>query len=103
MLLDEHVVTFTEATAIIPKFNGRKMHASSLWRWARKGVRGVRLETLRLGGRYVTTVEAIERFAKTLSQLPAATEASHGQHARHTPRKACRQAQIARTLDAARI
>jgi hypothetical protein len=74
MLTDEHVVTFAEATAHLPKLNGKRIHPSGLWRWARKGVRGVKLEACLLGGRFVTSIEALERFGKALAatELPGA-------------------------------
>jgi len=37
-------------------------HLSTLWRWYRRGVRGVRLETVVVGGRRFTSRAAIERF-----------------------------------------
>ena len=35
MLLDEKILTFTEASAQLPRLNGKRIHPSSLWRWAR--------------------------------------------------------------------
>ena len=69
MLHDEHIVTFSEAAKALPKINGRRPHASTLWRWARKGISGVHLETRRLGGRFVTSLEALERFSATLAEI----------------------------------
>ncbi|MBI3461447.1 MAG: DUF1580 domain-containing protein [Planctomycetes bacterium] len=65
--LDEHLVTLNEARARLP---GRP-DISTLWRWRQRGVRGVKLETLVVGGRRYTTVEALERFV-------AATTAAAG-------------------------
>ena len=72
MLSSEKIVSFTEASKLLPVINGRRIHPSALWRWARKGVKGVRLETRRLGGRFVTSMEAIERFSKALAEVDAA-------------------------------
>lgn len=69
MLHDEQIVTFSEAAKALPKVNGRRPHASTIWRWARKGISGIRLETLRLGGRFVTSLEALERFSITLAEI----------------------------------
>ena len=69
MLDNERIVTFSEAAAALPKINGRHPHTSSVWRWARKGVQGVRLETRRLGGRFVTSLEALDRFSKQLAEI----------------------------------
>ena len=38
------------------------------WRWALKGLRGIRLETAKIGGRRYTTFEAIDRFAARLTE-----------------------------------
>ncbi len=69
MLQDETIVTFTEAARFLPKLNGRRPHPSTLWRWARKGVSGVHLETRRIGSRFVTSVEALDRFASALATV----------------------------------
>jgi hypothetical protein len=69
MLQSEQVVTFAEATKLLPAVNGKRVHPSSLWRWARRGIRGVRLEVRRLGGRYVTSVESLDRFGQELAEL----------------------------------
>jgi hypothetical protein len=34
----------------------------TLWRWKTRGVRGRVLETIRVGGRIYTSIEALERF-----------------------------------------
>ena len=67
MLRNEDLVTFSQAAARLPAFNGRRIHASTFWRWVTKGVGGVQLEARRLGGRYVTSLEAIERFSERLA------------------------------------
>lgn len=73
MLHDEHVMTFTEAAKTLPKINGRTPHCSTIWRWARRGLGGVHLETRKIGGRFVTSKEALERFTKQLAEMPIAT------------------------------
>ena len=69
MLHDEQIVTFSEAARGLPPVNGRRLHASTIWRWARKGISGVHLETLRLCGRFVTSLEALERFSVALAEI----------------------------------
>jgi hypothetical protein len=56
----------TKAVADIP---GRP-HSSTILRWALRGVKGVRLETIVVGGRRFTSVEAIGRFILRLSEPP---------------------------------
>ena len=72
MLLDEKILTFAEAAKTLPKIGGRRPHAPSVWRWARKGIGGVKLECRRVGARFCTTAEALERFSKTLSEIEPA-------------------------------
>jgi hypothetical protein len=45
-----------------------KPHVSTLIRWAMRGVRGIRLETVIVGGRRFTSVQAIERFLARLNE-----------------------------------
>jgi Protein of unknown function (DUF1580). len=37
-------------------------HVATVWRWAETGVKGIRLETVQVGGRRFTSAEAIRRF-----------------------------------------
>ena len=69
MLLDEQIVSFSDAARHLPRVDGRKPHPSTIWRWARKGIQGVHLETRRIGGRFVTSLEALERFTKRLAEV----------------------------------
>ena len=56
----EKLLSFPEASASL---KGRP-NLSTLHRWRLPGVRGVRLETLLLGGRRVTSAEALQRFVE---------------------------------------
>ena len=42
---------------------GQRIHASTIYRWIQRGVRGVRLEAIRIGGTTYTSLEALQRFA----------------------------------------
>jgi hypothetical protein len=37
-------------------------HISTVWRWINRGIRGIKLETVMIGGRRYTSAEALERF-----------------------------------------
>ena len=53
----------------LPRRRGSKHPAiSTFYRWANQGVRGVKLETIRVGGTVCTSIEAIQRFFEALSQ-----------------------------------
>ncbi|MCR9211960.1 MAG: DUF1580 domain-containing protein [bacterium] len=40
---------------------------STAWRWANRGVKGVKLETVSIGGKRLTSVQAVTRFLKRTS------------------------------------
>jgi hypothetical protein len=69
----EHTISLTEACQSLPKGRrGRQPHLSCLLRWITKGSRSpdgrrVRLEAVRLGGRWITSREALTRFAEALT------------------------------------
>lgn len=60
-------ISLSEAAAILP---GRPS-LCSLHRWTRRGVRGVRLETLLVGGKRFTTAEALQKFADAVTAAGA--------------------------------
>lgn len=66
-LLTEHPLSLPQAAKELP---GRP-DASTLWRWSQRGVRGVRLETFKIGSRLFTTRQALTRFIAA-TQEPAA-------------------------------
>src|SRR3712207_5845166 len=49
------------------KRHGRVPHLATLYRWATAGVRGVRLETVQIGGSRCTTRAALLRFLDRLT------------------------------------
>ncbi len=52
-----------------PRANGKRVHISAVYRWASRGVKGVVLESVKLGGTTYTTIEALQRFADRLSEV----------------------------------
>ena len=66
--INEELLTFTEATKILPKRRrGRKVATSTLYRWAKRGLRGVRLEVTQVGGTMCTSRAALRRFFNRLT------------------------------------
>lgn len=47
-------------------------HVSTLFRWALRGIKGTKLETVVCGGRRYTSLEAIGRFLAKLNRAPPA-------------------------------
>jgi hypothetical protein len=56
----ESVIQFNEARTAVP--GDKRLSLATLHRWRLKGVRGVRLETILIGGLRYTSREAISRF-----------------------------------------
>ncbi len=68
MLSQETVLSLSEAARLLPT----RPHGSTLWRWARKGVksragRRIRLEHIRIGHRVFTSIEALDRFVSAVA------------------------------------
>lgn len=72
----EQLVPLAEVPSLLPPSrSGRPVHLSAVYRWAMKGLKGIRLETLQCAGRRVTSREALSRFFAGLSeQAGLATE-----------------------------
>ncbi len=60
-------LTLSQAARTLPT----KPSPSTLWRWCRRGCKGVRLDYARVGRRIVTTPEALDCFARALAELDA--------------------------------
>jgi Protein of unknown function (DUF1580) len=54
----------------IPGRGGNPVHKVTLSLWHRRGIRGIRLETIMVGGRRCTSLEALSRFYQAISQKP---------------------------------
>jgi hypothetical protein len=72
-LLAETTLGLSAAARRLPPLRGgRPVHAATLCRWIITGIRGpdggrVRLEAVRVGGAWMTSLEALERFLAALS------------------------------------
>jgi hypothetical protein len=72
-LIHETLVFLRDVPSIAPAGpGGRKTHLSTVMRWKDRGVRGVRLEAIRWGYRWVTSLEALARFLVNVSLGSAA-------------------------------
>jgi hypothetical protein len=73
-LLFEGLITFSEATRFCPRRRkGRKVHASTIYRWAIHGCGGIYLEAVKTPSGLCTSIQAIQRFLNRLtmaSKLP---------------------------------
>lgn len=57
-------LSLAQAAALMPARNGRKTHPTTVYRWIRKGCRGVRLAGWKRGNCWFTSAEAVEQFRR---------------------------------------
>lgn len=69
---DQDLIPIGEVQKHLPvRPGGKRIHKSVVYRWALKGVRGVRLETLHIGGRVYTSLAALQQFTQRTYSVPA--------------------------------
>ena len=73
-LTKERPVSFNGASRFLP--DDLRPHATTWWRWWKKGRFGVRLETVVIGGRRYTTKAAVRRFITALTAASSGTVAT---------------------------
>ncbi len=91
-LNDEVPMTIPEAARHLGTLTGKAPHVSTLCRWCLKGCKGVRLESICIGGKRYVTASALERFVQnsTARQTPPSattvtiTPSAEPQVMRHT-------------------
>lgn len=87
----EHLIPIRDVPHRLPsRPTGRRVHISAVYRWIQRGVHGVHLEAIRIGGSAYTSREALQRFAEGLSQK------SHFSSTTSTVTSATRRGQIER-------
>jgi hypothetical protein len=95
-ITQETLIPLREAPRRLPpRPNGKRIHISACYRWISRGVRGVRLEAIRIGGTTYTSLEALQRFGQRIDG-----DSTPGPEESLPPRG--RQREIARASIAAR-
>jgi hypothetical protein len=65
---DQELITLTQAASLLPRIDGKKVRVSTIWRWCHIGLRGQRLDYVRIGRRVCTSREALGRFFDVLAE-----------------------------------
>lgn len=79
----ERVISINEAAKMLPSFrSGKRMNIATVFRWALRGLKGIRLETIQIGGRKCTSVEALQRFFERLTEQAQGETGDHEARAR---------------------
>ena len=63
-------LSLTDAVFLV---TGRRPNLSTSWRWSTKGCRGIRLETVIVGGKRLTTLEMVRAFIRATTDARNAT------------------------------
>ena len=61
-VLQEELLTLAQAARRARPKGQRPAAPCTIWRWAKRGISGIRLETIYMGGTRYTSVEALQRF-----------------------------------------
>ena len=62
----ESIIPVSEIRSHVPRNprTGKKAHLATGWRWIKRGCRGVKLETVLIGGKRYSSLEALQRFVE---------------------------------------
>lgn len=72
----EQLLTLSQLAKRLPRHrNDRPVHPSTCHRWRSPGVRGVRLECVRIGGIWHTSWESFQRFCDLLTSVAQGSSA----------------------------
>jgi len=67
--MNEQIISLRDATKCLPvRRRGRPVHISCIYRWTLNGCKGIKLESIQVGGTRCTSREALGRFFERLSQ-----------------------------------
>lgn len=100
-VFSEELLTPKQAAACLPgRGRGKPVHVATIHRWIQKGIRGVHLEAVRVGGVLYTNRRALQAFADRSTQRDFGAAASNGGRCGQSPRQA---RHIDAQLDAAGI
>lgn len=72
-----NLLTLSQASKRLPRVNGKRIHVSTLWRWCRKGLKGICLEYSRVGRSIMVSEAALNQFFTSLAQADAEQTDSH--------------------------
>ncbi len=64
-LLTEDLLGMNEVPPVLQK----RVNVSTVWRWANRGIKGVKLETIKLGGKTLTSQQALTRFIEKTTSI----------------------------------
>lgn len=66
--ISETLLTMAQAARESRPLNAKPASPQTIWRWHQKGIYGVKLETVLIGGQRHTSREALQRFANAVTE-----------------------------------
>jgi len=64
-LNQEDLIPINQVPRLLPRQpNNKRLHISTVYRWMTRGIDGVKLEFIKIGGRMMTSRQALQRFAE---------------------------------------
>ncbi|MCA9179419.1 MAG: DUF1580 domain-containing protein [Planctomycetales bacterium] len=69
----EETIPISQLPILLPS----RPHISTVWRWIKRGCRGVHLETILIGGKHFTSKEALKRFVDATSRDGGVVDSGH--------------------------
>lgn len=101
-ILSEQLISPAQYTKMRPPGrNGRPMNLATFYRHVYNGLRGIRLEHVKLGGNTYTSIEAAQRFAERLTEARSAPPTDAPRAAPPLPREMRTAAARLRAVEAA--
>jgi hypothetical protein len=97
-LTSESPISLAQAAKLVPPGrNGKKTHLSTILRWILHGAKApngelVRLDGARLGGRWLTSKEALQRFSERLTPTLGGPPTTNGVHTARARERAAERA-----------
>jgi len=73
-LAHDRPMSLPDAAAYLGRITGQKPHVSTIWRWCLKGCKGVRLESICIGGKRFVTAAAIDDFIDASTRRRPSTQ-----------------------------
>ena len=95
------LLTLSEAAQRLPRVHHKRIHVSTLWRWCRKGLRGIRLEYVKVGRKIMVTPQGLERFFNALAQADTQQDPQLCFSAKRRKRRRCSNTQRERSIQEA--
>ena len=83
----ERLIDLDEAAKLFPGRDGGTIHPLTVGLYARRGKKGIRLETVLAGPRRCTSIEAVARFIEAVTAAAAGNRPAQGHRRTHAPAK----------------